>query len=272
MAKKEFYTAEWFPYYHERFEASDKVALMNCTEEGAYHRAIRQAWKHRDISASSEVFAAKMRCTVRVAEKVLKTFVADPDDATRVIHPVVEEIRAEQHQKHLNRVKGGKASGESRKKAESVSVENKGESNNAEQWSNNTSQERDREGDLEEDLKNSLSPHASEGEHPAVAIYREFYPEASLGLPQQMLIEDRVDNLIAWRNTLTYWQQNKYRAQSVGKMIDCMHEGGYERNERSNGNNKAAGTGRRNDQQRDGDGGGSTDDFLNSIGARPKRQ
>jgi hypothetical protein len=264
--KKEFYTAEWFPYYHERFEASDKVALMNCTEEGAYHRAIRQAWKHRDISASPEVFAAKMRCSVKVAEKVLRTFVADPDDAKRVIHPVVEEIRAEQHQKHLNRVKGGKASGEARK----ITGANKGTSNNAEQWLNNTSQERDI--DLENDLKNSLPTHASEGENPAVAIYREFYPEASLGLPKQMLIEDRVDNLIAWRKTLTYWRDNEYRANSVGKMIDCMHEGGYERNERSNGSNKAADTGRRHGQQRDGDGGGSTEEYLRGIGARPKRQ
>jgi hypothetical protein len=107
-----FFTAEWFPYKHERFEASDKVALMSLAEEGAYHRVIRLAWKYRSLSSDPAVLAAKIgkRCTPRIAEKVLTTFVKDPErPSTHVIHPVVEEIREEQYQKYKNRVKGGKA-------------------------------------------------------------------------------------------------------------------------------------------------------------------
>lgn len=111
-AEQGFFTAEWFPYKHERFEASDKVALMSLAEEGAYHRVIRLAWKHRSLSSDPVVLAAKIgkRCTPRIAEKVLTTFVVDPErPSTHVIHPVVEEIREEQYQKYRNRVKGGKA-------------------------------------------------------------------------------------------------------------------------------------------------------------------
>lgn len=107
-----FFTAEWFPYKHERFEASDKVALMSLAEEGAYHRVIRLAWKYKSLSSDPVVLAAKIgkRCTPKIAEKVLTTFVVDPErPLTHVIHPVVEEIREEQYQKYKNRVKGGKA-------------------------------------------------------------------------------------------------------------------------------------------------------------------
>lgn len=59
------FTAEWFPYYFERFEKSDKVAMMSLAEEGAYHRSIRLAWKEQTIPADPKVLAAKLqkRCT-----------------------------------------------------------------------------------------------------------------------------------------------------------------------------------------------------------------
>lgn len=155
---KDFFTADWFPYYHERFEDSDSVALMSAAEEGAYHRAIRWAWKKRSLPKNVEVFAAKIRCTVKVTEKVLKTFVPDPDDPKRVLHPVVEEIRSEQEQKYLNRRKGGKASAEARKKSESVNAENKGELNNTEQCSNNTPTRIENRDKREEEKNGAASP------------------------------------------------------------------------------------------------------------------
>lgn len=164
---KDFFTADWFPYYHERFEDSDSVALMSAAEEGAYHRAIRWAWKKRSLPKNVEVFAAKIRCTVKVTEKVLKTFVPDPDDPKRVLHPVVEEIRSEQEQKYLNRRKGGKASAEARKKSESVNAENKGELNNTEQCSNNTPT-RIENRDKREEEKNGAKPP---DENPEAAIW-----------------------------------------------------------------------------------------------------
>lgn len=108
--EKGFFTAEWFPYQHERFENSDKVAAMSLTEEGAYHRAIRLAWKFRDLPADPDILAARIqkRCNRKTAEKILKCFVPSPDKSGKVVHPVVEEIRQEQEKKYLNRVKGGK--------------------------------------------------------------------------------------------------------------------------------------------------------------------
>jgi hypothetical protein len=115
---KPIFTAEWFPYYFERFEGSDRVAVMSLAEEGAYHRAIRLAWKTRSLPGTPESLAAKVqkRCTPKIAAKILQTFIPDPDDPARVIHPVVEEIRNEQEEKHLNKIRGGKASARARKR------------------------------------------------------------------------------------------------------------------------------------------------------------
>jgi hypothetical protein len=118
---KTIFTAEWFPYYWKRFEESDSVALMSLTEEGAYHRAIRLAWKVRSLPGTAEAMAAKIqkRCTPKIAEKVLETFIPDPEKPGRVIHPVVEEIREEQKRKHFIKVRGGKASARARKQSTS---------------------------------------------------------------------------------------------------------------------------------------------------------
>lgn len=119
--KAKLFTAEWFPYYYERFEGSDKVAVMSLTEEGAYHRAIRIAWKYGSVPANPEVLASKIqkRCTAKVAEVVLTTFDPMPDNPARMIHSIVEEIREEQRLKHMVKVKGGKAAAKARKQTAS---------------------------------------------------------------------------------------------------------------------------------------------------------
>jgi hypothetical protein len=112
------FVCDWFPYYFERFEGSDKVAAMSLTEEGAYHRAIRLAWKYGTVPADPELLAAKIqkRCTPKIAAVVLTTFEVSPNDPKRMFHPIVEEIRNEQKQKHLTKVRGGKASAKARKR------------------------------------------------------------------------------------------------------------------------------------------------------------
>lgn len=96
--KDELFTAEWFPYYFERFEGSDRVAAMSLAEEGAYHRAIRLAWKFGTVPSDPKILAAKLqkRCTEKIASVVLSTFEPVPSDPKRMFHPVVEEIRATQ--------------------------------------------------------------------------------------------------------------------------------------------------------------------------------
>lgn len=130
------FTAEWFPYYFERFEKSDKVAMMSLAEEGAYHRSIRLAWKEQTIPADPKVLAAKLqkRCTDKVAAAVLATFEPVPGNPSRMYHRVLEEIRLEQRLRYERRSRGGKASA----KARSVNGANKGELNNTEYCSNNT--------------------------------------------------------------------------------------------------------------------------------------
>lgn len=122
MAKpKELFNPEWFPYYFERFEESDRVAVMSLAEEGAYHRAIRIAWKCGSVPSSPHLLAAKIqkRCTPKIAAVVLTMFEPLPDNPARMFHPTVEEIRKEQELKHLVKVRGGKASVKARKQKSS---------------------------------------------------------------------------------------------------------------------------------------------------------
>lgn len=112
-------------------------------------------------------------------------------------------------------------------------------------------------------ISNSISSDSNLNENaPAsgnVAIYHEFYPDASLSPFLQDLIEGRVDDEARWRSTLRYWKGNGYRALSIDKMLNCYDERGYERN----GNSKSN-SGKRHDAH------GTTDpDYYESIGAEP---
>lgn len=122
MAETEskLFAPEWFPYYFERFEGSDRVALMSLAEEGAYHRAIRLAWKYGSVPSDPALLAARIqkRCTPVIAKTVLTMFEVMPGVPSRAIHPTVEQIRTEQEEKHLTKVRGGLASAAKRGKQE----------------------------------------------------------------------------------------------------------------------------------------------------------
>lgn len=135
MTKDDLFTAEWFPWYHERISGSDRVALMSLAEEGAYRIAIDYVWKHGSIASDPKICALRIgkKCTEKIAEKVLEMFVPMPENPSRSIHPTVEEIRSEQAAKYYNRVKGGKASAARRSKQRT--------SSNTEQCSSNTEQD-----------------------------------------------------------------------------------------------------------------------------------
>lgn len=118
------FVGQWFPYYFDRFEQSDRVAAMTLAEYGAYHLAICLAWRYGSLPRDPKVLAFRIpkRCTPKIASVVLAMFEPMPDDPMRVFHPTVEEIRAEQYQKYLNRVKGGKASARTRSKQKTSSI------------------------------------------------------------------------------------------------------------------------------------------------------
>lgn len=101
---KDLFTAEWFPYYFERFERSGRVATLSLAEEGAYHRAIRFAWKFGSVPSDPETLAAiiQKRCTAAIAAKILQHFDPMPGVPSQAIHPTVEEIRQEQEAKFLS--------------------------------------------------------------------------------------------------------------------------------------------------------------------------
>lgn len=146
---KDIFTAEWFPYYFERFEGSARVAVMSLAEEGGYHKAIRIAWKYGSVPSDPKLLAAMIqkKCTEKMAANILTMFEPMQGVPSRCIHPTVEEIRSDQERKYLNRVKGGKAS--------AVSRGNKGTSSITEEHSNS---KRDLDSERERDLEQEPFP------------------------------------------------------------------------------------------------------------------
>lgn len=98
--------------------------MQTLAEEGAYHRSIRIDWKYGSVPKDPKILALRIgkRCTVKIASAVLAMFEPMPGNPDRMIHPTVEKIRAEQYQKYLNRVKGGKASAKTRSKQRTSSI------------------------------------------------------------------------------------------------------------------------------------------------------
>jgi DNA replication protein DnaD len=97
-----------------------------------------------------------------------------------------------------------------------------------------------------------------------VSIYQEFFPRNPLSIGQQEMIVARVSDEKRWREALTFWHGNDYRAQSIFKICGYYDEllaGKHD------GNGKKSNTGKRRSEGDDQ----STDDFLRSIGANPAR-
>jgi hypothetical protein len=53
-----------------------------------------------------------------------------------------------------------------------------------------------------------------------VAEYHKVFPNASLNIFQMELIEAEIRDAEVWREAVTFWAGNGYRAQSVFKVID----------------------------------------------------
>lgn len=63
--------------------------------------------------------------------------------------------------------------------------------------------------------------HFSDSE--SVALYREFFPNASLPPYLEDLVS-AAENIPLWREALVFWKHNGYRAQSVGKILAYYEE------------------------------------------------
>lgn len=73
--------------------------------------------------------------------------------------------------------------------------------------------------------------------HPAVKAYRDAF-KLTPSAANRALIAEQVTDLERWADTLTYWQQNTYRPESVGKILDRYQNGDpfqQQRNGRMNG-------------------------------------
>lgn len=107
---KDVFTAPWYPWYVRDVLTSERVDLLTLAEEGAYRRALDKAWMIGSIPANARDAAAVIgnRCTVKIAERVLTMFTADPKRPDRMINIRLEKVRKEQEKKYKKRSRAGK--------------------------------------------------------------------------------------------------------------------------------------------------------------------
>ena len=106
--KADIFIGEWFPWYAEKALTSEEIDGLTLAEEGAYRRAIDKAWLKGSLPATAEDLAAVIgkKCTVKIAERILKIshFRPMPGNRKRVVHTVLERIRAEQREKSEKKI------------------------------------------------------------------------------------------------------------------------------------------------------------------------
>lgn len=102
------FTGDWYPWYAEKALTSETIDGLSLAEEGAYRRALDKVWLKGSIPADPKEAARVIGkgCTARIASRILKLphFRPMPGSRKRLIHTVLERVRAEQCEKHKKRV------------------------------------------------------------------------------------------------------------------------------------------------------------------------
>ena len=92
MKKEKSPAFQWYP---KDILASQRVAIMNLAEEGAYRRALDYCWLHNSLPTEPRKLAAIIgkRCTIKIAETVKSMFY---ESEGRLFHERLEKERLKQ--------------------------------------------------------------------------------------------------------------------------------------------------------------------------------
>jgi hypothetical protein len=156
---KQIFTAPWYPWYVNEVLDSERVEQMSLAEEGAYRRAIDKAWKKGSIPADPEAAAKTIgkKCTVKIAEVVLKMFDPMPKNPSRMINKKLEQVRKTQEEIYNKKSGGGKL-GMAKRWKQSSSVDN---TLITEQYDPNNQEKRreDKRGEEQDTTPNGVATH-----------------------------------------------------------------------------------------------------------------
>jgi uncharacterized protein YdaU (DUF1376 family) len=112
MAKQKMvFTAPWYPWYVKDVLNSERVKMLSLAEEGAYRRALDNAWIEGSMPADPSAFARVIGsgCTTKIAKKVIETcFSPMPENESRLVNKKLEKIREEQRRKFAVKSATGK--------------------------------------------------------------------------------------------------------------------------------------------------------------------
>lgn len=112
MAKpKSIFTGPWYPWYVNDVLNSQRVKRLTLAEEGAYRRALDNAWIEGSMPSDPVMFARVIGngCTTKIAKKIIETcFILMPGDSSKVVNQKLEKIRDEQKRKFALKSATGK--------------------------------------------------------------------------------------------------------------------------------------------------------------------
>jgi uncharacterized protein YdaU (DUF1376 family) len=230
------FTGDWYPWYAERALTSEAIDRLTLAEEGAYRRALDKAWIKGSLPADPAE-AAKVigkGCSKKIAERVLSIDFFKPmkGNRKRVIHTVLERVRAEQEEKHKKRVETGKRNRAA--KPNEINAQSSNAQATKEQC--RTDKEEDKEyKNKKEEIRGGAAPPPTPApdldsipNHPAVLLYEEkFHVKVSPAFAREIgetvgtdlggwmvVLKDKIgyaDGPPAERRKVSRWILNAYR-------------------------------------------------------------
>jgi len=111
-----------FQFYAADYLADVNVQLMTLEEEGCYIRLLSFCWREGSIPSDEALLSRLSKgASTTVVRVVAKCFNQHPEDASRLIHPRLEQEREKQRIWREKSVEGGRKSAEKRQQKQSKS-------------------------------------------------------------------------------------------------------------------------------------------------------
>ncbi len=235
--KPDIFIGEWFPWYAEKALTSEEIDGLTLAEEGAYRRLIDKAWLKGSLPADPSELANVIgkKCTVKIAERLLKIshIKTMPGNRKRVIHTVVERVRAEQREKSEKKIKKARDAAEKRWATEASKNGRADATSNAQAMLNDAIRieeiriDKNKEEEREAARPPSPPPadlkfEDSAFDHPAVVIYQEKF-QVKVRTNFAKAVADRVKDLSVWTHLIAdkiAWADEPLeKRQNVAKWI-----------------------------------------------------
>jgi uncharacterized protein YdaU (DUF1376 family) len=219
-----------FPFFPSDYLGDPHTIVMTTEENGAYCLLLWVCWEQEGLSDDLGELAGYARMPVRkfalIWEKRLKRCFIFDEKRGQFLHPRFEKIIKEKKAFRKAKKEAGKASGRKRREQKRLDSEQVFDSvqHNSNENEPSISSSISSSNEVSKDTSKEREAPAPEPpsfwlEDACVQSYKKHFPGFELSIPVQEKIVLRVEDIAIWNEALDFWVDNKYREQSVGKML-----------------------------------------------------